>query len=139
MICTKDNKDYRYCQRCKRVLPPSFKGEFCSVCQETELFAQVRDYVRENNVTEYQVAEHFQISVHLVKRWIREGRIEYRDVREARIMANYCAHCGVQVNFGSLCPKCLRLMNGDPRGFGYAPNQPSEEEGKMRFLDQDED
>lgn len=121
------------------MLPPSFKEDLCSACQEAELFAQVREYVRKYNVNEYQVAEHFNISVQLVKRWIREGRIEYRDQREARIMANYCAHCGAQVSFGSLCPKCLRLLNGEDRGFGFAPNRPDEEEGKMRFLDQEEE
>ncbi|MGN0342471.1 MAG: hypothetical protein ACI4DO_06740 [Roseburia sp.] len=138
MLCTRDTREYKYCQRCKRVLPPSYAGELCNACQETELFARVRDYVRKYNVNEYQVAEHFNISVHLVKRWIREGRIEYRSQSEAQIMANYCVHCGAQVSFGSLCPKCLRLLNGNPKGFGYAPNQPDEEEGKMRFLDQDE-
>ena len=37
----------------------------------------MKDYIRENNVNEFQVAEHFGIPLSIVKRWMRELRIEY--------------------------------------------------------------
>ena len=43
------------------------------------LFAEVKDYIRENDVKEIDVAEHFGIPVSKVRRWIKEGRIQYKE------------------------------------------------------------
>lgn len=68
----------RNCARCGKLLPKNSKEEYCSNCAEAMLFDEVRDYIRNNNVTERDVAEHFQIPKEKVKAWIRDGRVEYK-------------------------------------------------------------
>ena len=69
------------CKRCGKLLPKSWTDDFCEICQEANLFDEVRDYIRDNNVTEREVAEYFGISRAKVKEWIRDGRVEYTSTR----------------------------------------------------------
>lgn len=134
MIPKKKNFEHRYCKMCKRVLPLSYKNDYCPTCEDLRLFDKVREFVRSNDVNEYQVADHFDIPVRVVKQWIKEGRMEYKDPEHKSIIAAYCSRCGAPVTFGSLCPKCLRLMNGEKvKGFGKVER--NEEDDRMRFLD----
>lgn len=73
----KNSINYKYCEHCGSPIPRSSEFACCSSCQDTILFRAVKDYIRENNVNEFQVAEHFGIPLGLVKRWMRELRIEY--------------------------------------------------------------
>ena len=75
----KNSKHYIYCEYCKQPMPRSSKSIYCIKCQDSHLFREVREYIRENNVNEFQVAEHFGIPLRLVKRWLKELRIEYVD------------------------------------------------------------
>ena len=124
--------DYRKCTSCGRYLPNDFKGDICGVCQEVELFAKVKDYIRNNNVNEYQLASHFNISIKLVKRWIAEGRIEYYiDANADNKYLVMCIDCGVPLskeNKGLLCPRCEMKRNA-MRGYSSAEAG----QGKMRF------
>ena len=70
-----DKGAYRYCKNCGRVLSPTYEAELCPTCEENQLFDKVRDYIRKNDVTEMQVAEHFGIPQKKVKAWIKEGKI----------------------------------------------------------------
>ena len=127
--------EVKYCKMCRKALPPLSDWEYCYACEELLLFDKVREFVRNNDVNEYQVAEYFDIPVRMVKQWIKEGRIEYKEKDKAGIMSNYCSRCGQPVSFGTLCPQCLRLLNGEKaRMIGFS--KPEEgEEGEMRFLD----
>ncbi len=123
---------YKYCEFCGRPLPKRYEGNLCPHCQESQLFRNVKEYIRANVVNEYEVAEHFQIPLRQVKEWIREGRIEYRkDDSSATIDSMHCQRCGAPVSFGSLCPKCLKLLNS---GSGTAA-APVSKDIKMRYLD----
>ncbi|MBQ3558605.1 MAG: hypothetical protein IJA07_03725 [Agathobacter sp.] len=73
----KNSISYKYCEHCGAAIPRSAEFACCAHCQETILFHAVKDYIRENNVNEFQVAEHFGIPLRLVKQWMRELRIEY--------------------------------------------------------------
>ena len=73
----KNSINYKYCEHCGSPIPRSSEFACCQSCQDTILFHAVKDYIRENNVNEFQVAEHFDIPLSLVKRWMRELRIEY--------------------------------------------------------------
>ena len=105
--------EVKYCKMCRKALPPLSDREYCYACEELLLFDKVREFVRNNDVNEYQVAEYFDIPVRMVKQWIKEGRIEYKEKDKAGIMSNYCSRCGQPVSFGTLCPQCLRLLNGE--------------------------
>ena len=129
------NQRYKYCKGWGRAMSPNVINVYCEACEETQLFDKVRDFFRSYEVNEYDVAEHFGISVRIVKQWIKEGRIEYKERGTRSIGGSYCSHCGTKVSFGTLCSKCLKLLNGEGiQGFSAAPK---EEEGRMRFMDKD--
>lgn len=73
--------DKKNCLRCGKLLPKSTEEEYCPSCKEAMLFDEVRDFIRENNVTEREVAEYFHLPKEKVKAWIRDGRVEYRNNR----------------------------------------------------------
>ena len=57
----------------------------------------------------------FGIPLRRVKKWIREGRLEYKEA--AGKMENlHCMRCGKPITFGSLCPECSRAQTV---GSGY--------------------
>ena len=59
------------------------------------------------DVNEYDVAQHFHIPHMQVKKWIREGRIEYKD-DHLNTITMHCTRCGAPIAFGTLCAKCMR-------------------------------
>lgn len=125
--------NFKHCKECGRALPVHYEHDLCPRCKDAELFRDVKEYIRSNTVNEYEVAEHFKISLKQVKEWIREGRIEYCiDDPSANVSSLHCLRCGAPVNFGTLCPKCLKVLNGN-KGFS-SDNNPSED-SRMRFLD----
>lgn len=126
---------YKHCSYCGRPLSPHYEFDLCPKCRDSQLFRDVKEYIRSNYVNEYEVAEHFHIPLKQVKEWIREGRIEYRtDDPKLNVASMHCQHCGAPVSFGTLCPKCLKQLNG---GKGYSPGSQSGEDSRMRFLDSD--
>ena len=101
--------NYKQCDICKGPLPEKYQGNTCPYCTEAKLF-------------------------HQVKVWIREGRIEYKtSPNDNSINGLHCQRCGAPVNFGALCPKCLKQVNG---GKGYhVKKRTDNDDEKMRFFD----
>ncbi len=132
METTAFSSDFRYCSVCRKPLPPSYEDSTCSVCKEQLLFRDVKDFIRSHDVNEYDVAEHFNLPLQQVKGWIREGRIQYKDKElSLKYIKMHCFVCGEQIQFGTLCPKCMRQKNVS--GQSAAPvisNTP----GNMRHL-----
>lgn len=123
--------NYKYCAVCKKPLPLSFEEDLCPGCKENMFFNEVKEYIRTNDVTEYDVADHFQIPLQRVKRWIREGRIEYKDKRLNAIYSIHCEKCGVPIAFGTLCAKCAKQSGMS----AFAPVSASDN-GQFRFLEE---
>lgn len=73
----KNSVRHRYCTHCGQAIARNSELSYCMNCQETILFQEVREYIRQNNVNEFQVAEHFGLPLSVVKHWMRERRIEY--------------------------------------------------------------
>lgn len=125
----------KQCEYCKRALPLHYEADYCPKCLDARLFNDVKDFIRSNTVNEYEVAAHFNIPLKQVKEWIREGRIEYRtDNSSNTISGMHCQRCGAPVTFGSLCPKCLKLLNSNK---GLSSNGSPMADSKMRYLDVD--
>lgn len=103
--------DTKVCKECHRNLGKNYPGDICPACKERVLFSQVKDYIRENDVNEFEVAKHFEIPLNKVKGWIREGRIEYKELNRPTVESLHCQECGEPITFGSLCTKCLRKAN----------------------------
>ncbi len=124
----------KQCEYCKRPLPSNYEGSLCPRCAEAQLFRDVKEYIRANDVNEYEVSEHFQIPLKQVKGWIREGRIEYKtDPENEKHVKMHCQKCGVPIDFGVLCQKCLKQENA---GKGYSFEDLAIET-RMHYLDKD--
>lgn len=133
------SEGYKLCKMCSRPMNIDEKKDTCPFCEENMLFREVRDFIRNNDVTEYQLSERFNISPDKVKAWIKEGRIEYVQAGGDKIVGSRCQRCGAAVSFGSLCPACLRLMNGEKRRQGVAVFNPANRDGsKMRYMGNDD-
>lgn len=105
------NQDAKLCEGCRRTLPKNYKENLCHVCRERELFSEIKEFIRSNDVTEFEVADYFNIPHQKVRAWIHEGRIEYKELREPKIHAMLCQRCGEPISFGNLCAKCQRQVN----------------------------
>ncbi len=124
------DRDVESKERSEHIAPSALAPD---VREEMELFDAVRNYIRENDVNEFGVAAHFGIPISRVKAWIREGRIEYKEL-DGSVFAEdkHCSLCGRPIEFGNICSKCKREQSG--KGHGYAVTNPGDrEEGKMRF------
>ena len=103
-------ENYKHWTICHRPLASAYHEDICPPCAEYLLFQQVKDFIRANDVNEYQVAEHFHIPLQQVKGWIREGRIQYKETNDQKVTM-HCQLCGTPVTFGTLCTKCLKAQN----------------------------
>lgn len=102
-------ENVKYCKRCNQVLNASYPKDVCPRCEEQELFEKVKDFIRENKVTEFDVAEYFQISRRRVRKWIEEGRIEYADKDlDKKIVSTRCIICGTSIKTGTMCETCQK-------------------------------
>lgn len=72
------SKKRRICDKCGRPLPSSWLKNTCEACLDHELYSEVKEYILSHEVTEFEVADHFDIPLEKVRRWIHEGYIEYK-------------------------------------------------------------
>ena len=132
-----DSSNYKYCQYCGTTMPITVKHPYCDSCRYIILFQEVKDFIRENDVNDFQVAAQFGLPLRTVKGWIKEGRIEYKETAAgAKALNNKlkCERCGAPVTFGTVCPKCLKLMNNNVKGYGL--QQTTQGDDRMFFLDE---
>ena len=129
-----NNSNLKYCEFCGSPIYKDTETPYCERCREKALFQEVKDFIRSNDVNEFQVAAHFNIPLRVVKNWINEGRIEYKETPTGfRSLNNHlqCEKCGAPVAFGTLCGKCLKQLNKNIRGYDM---QKVQEEDRMFFL-----
>ncbi|WP_049945100.1 hypothetical protein [Butyrivibrio sp. AC2005] len=129
----------RICINCGRRLLRDIEGNLCPRCAEQELFCEVRDYIRANDVKDYEVAEHFNLPLSKVKEWIKQGRIQYKDDPSMKqiIMGNYCQVCGKPTSFGTICSQCMRDKRRSEQ-IGVAIGNPKANgDNKMHFIEDD--
>lgn len=128
--------NYKSCSMCGRSMPIDYEKDFCPSCEDDVLFKEVREYIRSHDVTEFELAEIFHISQSKVRKWIKEGRIEYVS-GENKMMNTRCHRCGAPVTFGTLCPDCMRVMNGN-KEVSYTSFGSTKDSTRMRFLSSDD-
>ena len=95
------DSEIKSCKQCGRRLHPEYNKDICPACMEMNLFNEVKDYIRKNDVNESQVADHFGISNAKVRAWIREGRIQYKNTDGKTVSQVYCQICGKPLDFGT--------------------------------------
>lgn len=134
-----DYTAFKMCKLCGRPISISYEPDYCPSCVEEAQFKEIREYIREHDVTEHMLAEVFNIPLKKVHKWIAEGRIEYVEGSDGKsIKSVFCQRCGDSISFGTFCPACARIMNGD-KTRKYISMSPKEsgESNRMRFLDQE--
>ena len=118
------------CKQCGRRLHPKYTKDICPTCMEINLFNEVKEYIRNNDVNESQVAEHFGLSHGKVRSWIREGRIQYKNTDGKTVSQVYCQICGKPLDFGNLCSECRHMQ-----GFEVVSKQYGDTQSQIRFID----
>ncbi|MCI7131807.1 MAG: FeoC-like transcriptional regulator [Lachnospiraceae bacterium] len=129
--------NYKSCSMCGRLMPIDYEKDFCPACEDDVLFKEVREYIRSHDVTEFELAEIFNISQSKVRKWIKEGRIEYVTA-ENKMVNTRCQRCGVPITFGTLCSDCMRVMNGS-KEMSFISAGKKQDRNRMRFLMDGED
>ena len=66
------------CVVCGRALASSYADDTCEECKYDALYKKVREFVENNDVGEYEVAEEFDIPVETVRRWVKLGYMDYK-------------------------------------------------------------
>ncbi len=128
--------NYKSCTMCGRALPINYEKDYCPACEDDVLFREIREYIRTHDVTEFELAEIFHIPQSKVRKWIKEGRIEYV-TGENKMMNTRCQRCGVPVSFGTLCPNCMRVMNGG-KEVSYTSAAKKSDRSRMHYLSNDD-
>lgn len=103
------NNADRVCVNCGVTYMIRLSRPICPSCYEEVLFADVRKFIQDNDVTEFEVANKFNIPIRLVKKWIRQGRVSYKE-NKLSPARNKCRTCGTAINFGNYCCDCLKLL-----------------------------
>lgn len=106
----------KFCTWCHCPIPEDSETDLCKNCQASMEFREIRDYVREHDVNEFQLSEIFEIPLRQVKQWIREGRLEYKELQNT-VVGLHCQRCGKAISFGNFCPECNRAEYGVQGGF----------------------
>ena len=127
--------NYKLCTMCGRPLPLDYENDFCPACEDDVLFRQIREYIRAHDVTEFELAEVFHIPQSKVRKWIKEGRIEYVS-DDNKMMNTRCQRCGVPISFGTLCSDCMRVMNGG-KEISYTSSSKKKDNNRMRFISEE--
>lgn len=130
--------EVRNCKNCGKMFN-CIGSPICPSC-ERELenkFQEVRKYVKEHkeaSITE--VAEANDVSVHQIKRWVRQERLAFSDASQVGLE---CENCGALIKTGRFCDNCKNKMASElsstiKKGTkAEAPKQ--KESARMRFLD----
>ena len=124
----------RYCKDCGTILLDSYTRDLCSNCEAQRIFDEVRDYIRSQDVNEYDVAKHFDIPVGMVQQWIKEGRIQYKERGEKTIMNAFCQRCGAKVTFWYALPEVLKGNERPAQGLRRKGGQHRGRKRKAAFL-----
>lgn len=129
----RDNSEntVKICPQCGTVLHDLYQHELCPLCMERNLFNDVKEYIRNHDVREQEVADHFGISVSKVRGWIREGRIQYKGDSKDTISGVHCRICGKPISFGTTCAECHHLED-----LQIVASLKKTDETQMRFIGQ---
>ncbi len=101
--------DIRNCKLCGNLF--EYEGQpICPACNKKteDKFADVKQYIYDNPAcTLAKVAEANEIPVQMIKKWVREERLQLSENSELKI---HCEKCGAQILTGRFCKDCKKQM-----------------------------
>ena len=107
--------EVRACKRCGRLFNYIAGEPVCPVCRqdEDELFRSVKEYLYSHKGANfYEVHDALDIDAELLKKWVREGRLEFAKGADSGLV---CERCGVPIPAGRYCEKCKAELANDLR------------------------
>lgn len=113
--------DVRNCRKCGMIFNYIGGAPICPACREKEEedFQRVKKYLYENpGASLTQVSTELEISVEMIKRFLREGRLEIANDEGNLVLE--CENCGRSIKTGRFCPDCERNLAS---GFKSAASQ----------------
>jgi DNA-directed RNA polymerase subunit M/transcription elongation factor TFIIS len=132
----------RECKSCSGEMHFKGSGRYvCSKCGYEYLtdFGKIKNYLTEKGPRNaFEISEATGVSNTKIYDFIRQGRIDV--AQNPALGQNYCAACGVALEFGTFCPECAKQMK---RGKAEKENKgiynvllknPDKKDGEMRFI-----
>jgi len=113
--------DVRNCRKCGKIFNYIGGAPICPQCKEKEEddFKKVKEYLYQNpGASITQVSTELEISIELIKRFLRDGRLEITSDDGNLILE--CENCGKSIRSGRFCPDCERNLAS---GFRSAATQ----------------
>ena len=121
MMDASENKDY--CSNCSAELFHQYSED-----KQEEIYYKVREFLLENPKTpKTVVASTMDISIKIIDKWIREGKIEEIDgmMTSGEVAKKFavCSGCGKRIDSGMLCDYCKKdytvSKNEEPVAVGF--------------------
>ncbi|NLY48490.1 MAG: flagellar protein [Clostridiales bacterium] len=135
--------DVRNCKECGKLFNYISGPPLCPACKRKleDIFEKVKEYIYDHpRVGIQEVSEEFNISVALIKQWIREERLAFA---EDSMIGIDCELCGALIKTGRYCKACKVKLARKLQEL-YPSQRPVvnrskdyRENAKMRFLDPD--
>lgn len=113
--------DVRNCRKCGKLYNYIGGAPICPQCKESEEedFKRIKEYLYEYpGASLTQVSTELDISVELIRRFLREGRLEITNEDGNLILE--CENCGRSIKSGRFCAECERELAS---GFRSAAKQ----------------
>jgi hypothetical protein len=131
----------RECGECSGEM--CFKGSgryVCTECGSEYLtdFGRIKQYLVENGPQNaFQIADATGISYSKICEFIRQGRIDV--VQKKALGKQFCAACGVELEFGTFCPACAKQIKRGKTDknkaiYNVILKNKDNKDGEMRFL-----
>lgn len=121
------------CSRCGRFFESNGFITLCPNCYEKDQsdFEKIRQYLYEHPRAKiFQVSTDLDISVHKIKRYLREGRLE---IIEKDNLFLKCEACGKAICSGVYCDECSKKSKNDFKAV-YAGNSDSSKKQQIRYM-----
>lgn len=105
------------CPKCGTTMQYAYGETFvCPYCGNKELtdFGKIREFLEDNGPQPAAIiSENTGVSLAIIHKYLREGRIEIPDGSDSYIK---CQRCGTDIRYGRYCPECLALLSKDISG-----------------------
>ena len=106
-------EEMKNCKRCGRLHQSNGFSNVCNYChaQDEADFGKIREYLYEHPFAKiFEVSTSLDISVHKIKRYLREGRLEI--VEKTNLFLD-CEMCGKPICSGRYCDECFKKVSHD--------------------------
>ena len=133
--------EVRECKKCGKLFNYMGRDPICPACNKEleEKFMEVKSYIYDNPQAGIkQVSDDNEVSVSIIKKWIREERLTFA---EGSAVGIECERCGKNILTGRYCGACKQKVQDNLSGV-YEPKKRTEQnidlkgssDGKMRFV-----